>query len=149
MSQRNLNQYIKRFEQVMPRFHQNMAQMNELCVEEMAITPHQFIVLKIIANTDSCNMSDLSKKLGVTMGNMTTMVDRLIKEGFVGREQDSNDRRIVIVKLTKKGKGSISKVIKKRKKVLLTILKKLSDKDIETMLKLIEKIITNQEPINE
>lgn len=149
MRQRNLSQYIKRFEQIMPLFHRNMIQMNECCVEEMDLTPHQFIVLKIIANTDNCNMSGLSKILGVTMGNMTTMVDRLIKEGLVTREQEPNDRRIVRVKLNNKGKEIVIKVTKKKQNMLLNILKKLSNKDIETMLKLIEKIVTNQEPINE
>lgn len=133
----------------MPLFHKSMAHMNECCVEEMNLTPHQFIVLKIIANTDNCIMSDLSNNLGVTMGNMTTMLDRLIKEGFAARKQEPDDRRVVGVRLTNKGKDIVAKATKKRQNILLNMLKKLSNKDIETMLKLIEKIVTNQEPANE
>jgi len=133
----------------MPLFHRNMVQMDECCVEKMDLTPHQFIALKIIANTDDCTMSNLSKNLGVTMGNMTTMIDRLIKEGHVAREQGPNDRRVVIVKLTNKGKYIVAKATKKRQNMLLNVLKKLSNNDIETMLKLIEKIVANQEPQDE
>ncbi|MEA3492880.1 MAG: MarR family transcriptional regulator [Candidatus Margulisiibacteriota bacterium] len=149
MNQRNSIPYLKRFEQIMPLFHKSMAHMNECCVEEMNLTPHQFIVLKIIANTDNCIMSDLSNNLGVTMGNMTTMLDRLIKEGFAARKQEPDDRRVVGVRLTNKGKDIVAKATKKRQNILLNMLKKLSNKDIETMLKLIEKIVTNQEPANE
>lgn len=143
MSKKNLNQYMERFEYLMHLFHKNIADVDEGCVEKMDLTPHQFIVLKIIANTNNCIMSDLSKSLGVTMGNMTSMVDRLIREGYVTRDHDPADRRVVKVKLTDKGREIAVKASKRKQAMLLNIFKKLSKKDILTILGLFEKIVTS------
>ncbi len=148
MDQKDLNKYIADFERLMPLFHRNIVRLDHCCVEEMALTPHQFMVLKTIADTNDCIMSDLSNKLGVTMGNMTGLVDRLIKEGHVTREHDSDDRRVVKVKLTSKGKDIAAKVGKIKKALLQDILKKLTEKEIEIMIKLIEKIVSEREPKN-
>lgn len=144
MSQRNLNQYVKRFEQLMPLFHRSLSEMDHCCVEKMELTPPQLIVLKTISSIDNCMMSDLSKHLGVTMGNMTTMVDRLIKEDYLKREQSPDDRRVVRVKLTSKGKEVTAKATKRKQAMLLNVLSKLSNKDIESMLGIIEKIVTKK-----
>jgi DNA-binding MarR family transcriptional regulator len=49
-------------------------------------------------------MSETAARLGVTTGTLTVAVDRLVRKGYVTRERDQTDRRIVRVMLTKKGK---------------------------------------------
>lgn len=50
------------------------------------------------------NMSDVSKRLGVTVGTLTVAVNNLVKKGYVGRERCVKDRRVVNISLTKKGR---------------------------------------------
>lgn len=50
------------------------------------------------------SMTDLAAASFVSKPNLTTMVDRLCADGLVERSSDVNDRRIVNVALTKKGK---------------------------------------------
>ncbi len=52
----------------------------------------------------SKTMSEVAAELEITMGTLTTAVDKLIKKGYVERSRSSTDRRIVNVSLTKKGK---------------------------------------------
>lgn len=49
-------------------------------------------------------MSDLSKLMMVTNGNITGITDQLEKDGLVERIRDESDRRSSIIKLTAKGK---------------------------------------------
>lgn len=42
----------------------------------------------------------LAARLGVTPGSITPLVDRLGRAGYVEREQDPTDRRVVLVQLT-------------------------------------------------
>src|SRR3989339_353374 len=118
---KDFEEYIKKFEELMPQFHKVICGTEECGLEEMSLTPHQFIVLKSIRDLGKCNMSELSVSLGVTMGNTTGLVDRLIKEGYVAREHDPGDRRIVIVKLTGKGKKITEKIIERKSSMLLKI----------------------------
>jgi DNA-binding MarR family transcriptional regulator len=49
-------------------------------------------------------MSEVAQALNITMGTLTTAVDKLIKKGYMERSRSDTDRRIVNVSLTKRGK---------------------------------------------
>lgn len=49
-------------------------------------------------------MSEIAAELEITMGTLTTAIDKLIKKEYVERSRSNLDRRIVNVNLTKKGK---------------------------------------------
>ena len=55
----------------------------------------------IIATT---SMSELSRRLMVTGGNVTGLTDQLVAEGLVVRREDRSDRRVFTVSLTPKGR---------------------------------------------
>ncbi len=52
----------------------------------------------------SKTMSEIALELEITMGTLTTAVDKLIRKGYVERNRSASDRRIVNVSLTKRGK---------------------------------------------
>ena len=52
----------------------------------------------------SKTMSEIAAELEITMGTLTTAVDKLIKKGYLERSRGDTDRRIVNVSLTKRGK---------------------------------------------
>lgn len=49
-------------------------------------------------------MSEVAAEIGITMGTLTTAVDKLIKKGYVERNRSTSDRRIVNICLTNRGK---------------------------------------------
>ncbi|NLK89757.1 MAG: winged helix-turn-helix transcriptional regulator [Clostridiaceae bacterium] len=49
-------------------------------------------------------MSETAATLGITTGTLTVAIDRLVRKGYVERYRDQNDRRVVRIQLTKKGK---------------------------------------------
>jgi len=52
----------------------------------------------------SKTMSEIAAELEITMGTLTTAIDKLIKKGYVERSRSNTDRRIVNVSLTKRGR---------------------------------------------
>lgn len=48
--------------------------------------------------------TEVSKKLSVTVGTLTVSVNNLVKKGYVERIRSDNDRRVVKLGLTKKGR---------------------------------------------
>ena len=81
---------------------------------EFQMTLPRFDVLAALDRTsDGMMMSELSRMLMVSNGNVTGIVDRLVEEGVVLRTVRNGDRRASIVKLTPKGKllfGDLAKV---------------------------------------
>ncbi len=49
-------------------------------------------------------MTEIAKKLGVTVGTLTTMVNNLVKKDYVERVSSEEDRRVVFIVLKTKGK---------------------------------------------
>lgn len=49
-------------------------------------------------------MSEAAQKLKITVSTLTTAINKLIKKGYVERKRIEEDRRVVLVKLTKRGK---------------------------------------------
>ena len=59
-------------------------------------------VIEAIKNADEPTMSNVAKKLGITIGSLTTSINTLYQKGYVTRERDSEDRRKVVVGLLPK-----------------------------------------------
>lgn len=69
---------------------------------ELGISMSEGIVLLLLAQGMNAP-SEVSRAVGMTTAGMTNMLDRLEAGGLVRREQHSEDRRRVLLTLTKKG----------------------------------------------
>lgn len=49
-------------------------------------------------------MSEVAKKLEITMGTLTVSINHLVKKGYVFKEKNPSDRRVYMLSLTEKGK---------------------------------------------
>ncbi len=67
------------------------------------LTMIEFHVLEAVGPGEGKTMSETARKLGITIGTLTTTVNRLIRKGVVERLKTDRDRRIVLVRLTDKG----------------------------------------------
>jgi DNA-binding MarR family transcriptional regulator len=59
---------------------------------------------------DGLSMSELSRRLMVSNGNTTVLVDALVKEGHVRRSVSENDRRSFTVSLTAPGRRAFARM---------------------------------------
>src|SRR5262245_53422090 len=81
------------------------AELRERLSRQFDTTLPRFDVMAALYRApDGMLMSDLSRFLLVSNGNVTGIIDRLVSEGLVQRGQRSGDRRTSIVQLTKRGK---------------------------------------------
>ena len=70
--------------------------LNDLTINEL----HAIEAIGLEGGT----MTETAKKLNVTVGTLTTMVNHLVKKEYVERVSNEEDRRIVKLMLTRKGK---------------------------------------------
>ncbi len=68
-----------------------------------SISYAQFFLLGYLAKEDFLTMTDISKKMGHSTAAATGLVDRLEKLGYVQRLHAAEDRRKVMVQITRKG----------------------------------------------
>ena len=77
-------------------------------LREHNITHSQFNALVVFKEKGSQTPGELSKLLSCTPCNVTGIVDRLEQGGLVTRERSEQDRRVVNVVLTEKGRNLAS-----------------------------------------
>jgi len=77
---------------------------------------------------EGMKMSELSRHMMVTNGNITGITDQLEKEGLVQRNKVLTDRRSSLIKLTAKGKRTFQKMADSHEQWIQELLAGLSDK---------------------
>ena len=74
------------------------------------LTMQQFKVVMILSMQGSVSGQELAQQLGVGLGTVTGIVDRLIARDLVDRREDPDDRRIRRIGLTEQGRTFADKI---------------------------------------
>lgn len=79
-------------------------------------------------------MGELSNNAQVAMPSMTEMIDKLEGHGMAERYRDANDRRVVKVRLTSKGKKLRKEFMQKRLKDMKELFGKLNKQELDELI---------------
>lgn len=104
------------------------------------VTANDMHVIEAIGTDRKKNMSSVAKTLGVTMGTLTISVNSLVKKGYVERIRSEEDRRVVLVFLTEKGKGAYRHHQKFHEDMISAVLEDLSEQEREVLEKSLSKL---------
>ncbi|AXA36634.1 MAG: MarR family transcriptional regulator [Candidatus Hydrogenedentota bacterium] len=74
-------------------------------------------------------MSEIARLSGVTLPAATAVVDRLVEAGLVERHSEPNDRRVVRIALTEKGRKMIASMNSVHERRLRDVLEKLTPEE--------------------
>jgi DNA-binding MarR family transcriptional regulator len=85
-------------------------------------------------------MNELSRLLMVTGGNVTGIVDQLVKEGLVERVDDAADRRAWRVKLTRAGDKAFAEMARAHEAWVVSLLAGLSRRDSDALMQLLARL---------
>ncbi len=101
-------------------------------------------VIKVLGQQGPCIMRQVADILGLALSTATGVVDRLVKKKLVYRQRSDEDRRIVLVGLTKGGKKIYD--INKEKFMYLcrSTLGSLSEQEQKKFMSLIRKMIKTE-----
>lgn len=67
-------------------------------------------VLAMLQDVGTMSVSEISRRLGIAKPNITPLVDRLFEAGYVDRQHDENDRRVVNIVLLPAGMEKLSAI---------------------------------------
>ncbi|MGR2739627.1 MarR family winged helix-turn-helix transcriptional regulator [Billgrantia sp. Q4P2] len=79
-----------------------------LRVEFDSTLPRFDVMAALLRDRDGLKMNELSKRLRVSNGNVTGIVDRLADDGLVERIAIEGDRRATLVRLTSAGRDAFT-----------------------------------------
>ncbi len=90
----------------------------------------QFKALILIYEEEGVRMRELARRLGGSFSNATVLVDRLVDRGLVERMADSQDRRVVLVRVTKNGQHLVEDLVTSWRSLSTSLLQALDSEDL-------------------
>ena len=109
--------------------------------------PQAFHLLSI--PVDGISMSGLANKLGLDTSTLTRNIQKLEKLDLVRRKQDRNDKRILAVYLTDKGRGRVEKIEESLLDLNFSMMKYIDLDDQENITEMLEKLVWAMDCIRE
>ena len=100
----------------------------------------RFDLLANLIRQDGQTLASLSRRMLVTAGNVTGLVDRAERDGLVERRADPQDRRLSRVFLTKKGRALIVSLLPRHASLVADLLQGLDAKERRELRRLLGKL---------
>jgi DNA-binding MarR family transcriptional regulator len=111
-------------------------------LKEKGMTLPRFeIISQLGVEEDGCTQENLCNKLFVTKGNISGLLDRMVKEGWVSRETNPSNRRCNRIQLTPRGRKIYQSVVPKRESCLAKMFSKLKPREQNELNGLLEKLL--------
>ena len=104
------------------------------------ITNNDMHVINAIGIGTTKNMSSIAKELSVTVGTLTISMNSLVKKGYVLRERGKEDRRVVYISLTERGRAAYVHHARFHKAMIDSISDELTSEEMELLIKTLTKL---------
>jgi len=88
---------------------------------------------------DGMTLSDVSKRMMVSNGNVTGLVERLVESGHIDRRTSETDRRVQVIRLTKLGRAEFRRMAAEHEIWIANIFSDLTEKDVRELMRLLGK----------
>lgn len=101
----------------------------------------QFTLLTLLDELGESTMGALAKEMGLSLGGLTGLVDRVIQMGLVERFRIPQDRRVVKVTLTDGGREALAKIMDVDREFLGRVMGRFTAEERGTFLKIYGSIV--------
>jgi DNA-binding MarR family transcriptional regulator len=118
-----------------------MQQTNAEAWKDLGVPMAQLKSLYFIIHKGNINFKSLARDLGVTPANMTAIIERLVEQGLVSRLQNPEDRRVILLQATDKGRELLTGLMESGRKQLAEILAYISDEELSSLAQSLSVLI--------
>lgn len=108
-------------------------------IDNLSIT--EIHTIDAIGTEGNKTMGEIANNLRITVGTLTTAINRLIKKGYVERKRVEEDRRVVLVNLTEKGEEAFKIHKSFHDEMIKVILEEFQGEDLDVLSRILNKAI--------
>jgi MarR family transcriptional regulator, 2-MHQ and catechol-resistance regulon repressor len=109
-------------------------------IKEGGLTVSQFSVLEVLYHKGALRVQEIIEKTLSTGGNMTVVIENLVKDELVMRYKDPEDKRVSLVSITDKGKAIIDSIFPKHVENINEIFSTLTAEEKKNLISLLKKL---------
>jgi DNA-binding MarR family transcriptional regulator len=117
--------------------------------EGINLTAEQFLVMDTLWNQGEMTQQSIAYIIQKDKNSVTQFIDNLEKKGLVNRVVDSSDRRVNNIRLSKAGMAMKDNTKNVAIEILNDIVEGISEEDLKTFVKVLNKACDNIEKLKE
>ena len=104
------------------------------------LTGPQLTVVKMLEQIGDLSLSELSERIRAQNSTVTGIIDRMVRENLVLRERSKEDRRVVFIRLTPKGRKLAQEITVEPMEIFRNALEDLSASEVRDLVKILGKV---------
>jgi DNA-binding MarR family transcriptional regulator len=107
---------------------------------ERQLPRSEMLALVLLQHKGERTMSELAGDLGAPLSTASGIGERLARRGLVQRQRSAEDRRVVVVRLTRKGETAAGKLRQQVEALLRRVAGALTEEELAQLLSLLAKV---------
>ena len=141
MNRLSIEAFANRVTELLPQLARGMARHENNYLTKGVITPPQVWVLRQLTRQPECSMRELAEFMKMGLSSVTGMVDRLVRQGLANRRRTEQDRRVVFVDITAKGRRILKEILEQHHRTILDLFESLTAEERFAYLCILEKLV--------
>ena len=125
---------------ILSRAHAAVAEHSQADIARHGLTPMEFGILEALHHKGPMILGEVQKKILVTSGGVTYLVDRLAAKGLVERRRCEHDRRAYYAALTAEGEALIREIFPAHARAIRAAMAGLSEEEKDTAIGLLRTL---------
>lgn len=120
-----------------------VSKMGELLIKDEicdVLTNEQYYTLRFLEQHGACTSTELSEAFYVNKSAVTSNIHRLESKGLITRERDLEDRRIVYLSLSEKGRSLHFETERKIHQLVEKVMENFGEEEISRFLDTYERL---------
>ncbi len=104
------------------------------------VTTNDMHVIEAIGMEGARNMTSVARSLEVTTGTLTIAINSLVKKGYVDRVRSEEDRRVVLISLSEKGRRAYLHHRRFHERMIESVVEELTEEEQQILEKALAKL---------
>lgn len=143
----SLGQFSEEVQRLIPSFLGAMIRRERNAMSQGLITDPQFVGLVFINEHPNAPVKNFAATLGLQLSSASGLLDRMAKAGMIKRTHSREDRRVVLLNLTAKGKSMLEEITLQKQKSLADIFSPLTPEERTIFLELMQKVVSRLDEV--
>lgn len=140
------NRHAKALQAFIDAVMNHSAEITDHPLPDIELSPREAKVLLLLGDRGTMIMTDLATASSAPLSTITRVIDRLENKQMIERFRSTEDRRIVMVKESGKGKRLRECFRRNQLDTATRLLQPLSNRERETLIELIDKLTVDRTP---
>lgn len=136
----SLKEFADQLNELMSDLLRGVVRRNADEVIQGKITMPQLLICQRLCKEGRSNMTALANYMEVTTAAVTGIVGRLVRGGYVDRHYAAEDRRVINIELTAKGREMVRNFKEQKRRMAIEVFKNLSESDRRNYLRILTRI---------